>query len=120
MCTTLFVVASSVLLVTCCRGGTLYTVVVAAVAARPAVVIVVANGGLDAYSTDLLAKVGDSNLMLGEVLQGNEELCVCDSAVGGVCTIGRSESCDQGAITGSECCKVGDEFDRLILIAVLG
>ena len=91
---TFFVGASSVLLVNRHRGGTLSTVVVAAVAARPAVVVVVANGGLDACSADFLVKVGDGNLILGEVLKGNEELCVCGSAVGGECTIGCSESCD--------------------------
>ena len=42
------------------------------------------------------------------------------SAVGGEYTIGRSESCNRGAITGSGCRKVGDGFDRLILIGVIG
>ena len=45
---------------------------------------------------------------------------MCVSVVGGECTIGRSESCDRGAITGSGCCKVGDGFDRFTLICVIG
>ena len=42
------------------------------------------------------------------------------SVVGGEGTIGRSEICDQGAITGSCRCKVGEGFARLILIGVIG
>ena len=72
VCTTFFVVASSVLLVTRRRGGTLSTVVVAAVSALPAVLVVVATGGLDACSAEVLAKVGDGDLEIGEVLKGNE------------------------------------------------
>ena len=117
--TNFFVVASSVLLVTCFRGGILSTVVAAAVAACPEVVVVIATGGLDACSAELLAKVDDGNLKLGEVLKGNNELCVCGSAVGGECTIGHSDICDRGAITGSVCRKVGDGFGRFILIAVI-
>ena len=93
---------------------------VAAVAARPEVVVVEATGGLDACSTELLAKVDDGDLEFGEVLKGNEELCECGSAVGGECTIGFSESCNRGAITGGGCCKVEDRLDCLVLIAVIG
>ena len=74
--------ASSVLLVNRRRGGTLSTIVIAAVAARLSVVVVVATGGLYACSAELLAKVGEGNLQLGEVLKGNKELCVGDSVVG--------------------------------------
>ena len=42
------------------------------------------------------------------------------SAVGGEGTIGCSESCNRGAITGSGRLKVGDGFNRLILIGVIG
>ena len=66
---------------------------VAAGAARPSVVVQVAAGGLDACSAELLARVGDGNLKFGEVLKGNDELGVGGSAVGGECTVGRSESC---------------------------
>ena len=64
--------ASSVLLVDHHRSGTLSTRVVAAGAARPAVVFRVAAGGLDACSSEFLAKVGDGNLKFGEVLKGNK------------------------------------------------
>ena len=120
MCTTFFVMASSLLLVSLCRSGTLPTILVAAVAACPAVVVVVATGGLDAYSANLLAKVGDSNLKLGKILKGNVELGVGGSAVNGECTIGCSERCDRGAIIGSDCRKVGDGFDSFTLIGVIG
>ena len=49
----------------------------------------------------MLAKVGDSNLEFGKVLKVNEDLGVGGSAVGGEFTIGHSEICDRGAITGS-------------------
>ena len=61
----IFVMASSVLLVARRRSGTLLTRVVAVGAARPAVVFWVAAGGLDACSTELLAKVGVGNLKFG-------------------------------------------------------
>ena len=112
--------ASSILLVTRRRIGTLSTIVVAAVSTCSEVVVLVATGGLDACSAELLAKVGDGNLKLCEVLKGNAELCVSSSAVGGECNIDRSESCNQGAITGSGCCKVGNGFDRFILIGMIG
>ena len=69
--TPFFVLASSVLLVNHHRGGTLSTVVVTAVAARPAVLLVVDTGGIDSCSAKLLAKVGNGNLKIGEVLKGN-------------------------------------------------
>ena len=80
------------------------TGVVAAGAARLAVVVRGAAEGLDACSAELLSKVGDGNMKFGEVLQGNYELGVGGSAVCGEYTVGRSESCDQGAITGSGRC----------------
>ena len=104
VCATFFVVASSILLVAYRRSGTFLTGVVAAGAARPAVVVRVAAEGLDACSAELLAMTGDSNMKFGEVLQGNEELRVGGSAVCGECTVGRSEICDRGAITGSGHC----------------
>ena len=94
MCVPSFFVASSVLLVARRRSGTLSTIVVAAVSACPVVVVVVATGGLDACSTEFLAKVGDGNLNLGKVLKGNEDLCVGGSPVGGEGTIGCSGSCN--------------------------
>ena len=111
---------SSVLLVARCRGGTLSTIVVAAVAARPELVVVVSTRGLDDCRDELLANVSKVNLKLDKVLKGNEELCVCGSAVVGVCTIGRSGSYNQGTIAGSGCCKFGDGLDCFILIGVIG
>ena len=70
--------------------GTSTTSVIAAVAARPSVVVAVATGGLDSCSAKLLAKVDDSNMKLGEVLKGNDDLCVSGRAVVGEGTIGRS------------------------------
>ena len=104
MCTTVFVVAGSILLVASCRSGTFSTGVVAVGAARPAVVVRVAAGALDACSAELLAQVDDGNMEFGEVLQVDEELGVDGSAVCGECTAGRSESVDQGVITGSGRC----------------
>ena len=94
---------SSILLVARRRSGKISTRVVAAGAASSAVVVQVADGGLDACSAELFAKVGDGNLKFGEVLKGNENLGVGGSSVGGECTIGLSKICDQGAITGSGC-----------------
>ena len=103
----------------CFWSGTVSTIVVAAVTARPEVVVAVDDGGIDACSAELLAKVDDGNLKLGKVLKGNEELCVGGSVVVGEGTIGCSDSCNQGAITGSGRCKVGNGFDRFILIDVI-
>ena len=47
---------------------------VAAVAAHPVVAVVLANRGIDACSANFLAKVGDGNLQLGEVLKVDEEM----------------------------------------------
>ena len=102
--------ASNALLVTRCRGGTLSTVVVAEVDARLELVVVVATGRLYACSAKLLTKVGNGNLNLGEVMKCNEELWVCVRAVGGECTIGCNESCDQDVINGSGCRKVGSSI----------
>ena len=77
---------------------------VAAGAEHPEVVVRVAARGLDACSAELLAQVGNGNMKFGNVLQGNEELGVGVSAVYGECTVGRSESCERGAITGSGRC----------------
>ena len=74
VCTTFFVLESNLLLVARLWCGTYATSVIAAVAARPSVVVAVATGGLDSCSAELLAKVDDSNMKLGEVLKGNEEL----------------------------------------------
>ena len=95
------------------------TSVVAAVAARQSVVVTVATGGLDACNAELLAEVGDGNMKLGKVLKGNDELYVGGSAVGSEGTIGCSEICDRGTITGSGRHKVGNGFDRFILIGVI-
>ena len=65
----------------CRRSRTFSTGVVAAGAAYPAVVVWLDARGLDACSTELLAKVGDGNMKFREVLQGNEDLGVGGSAV---------------------------------------
>ena len=101
VCITFFVVASSILLVACRKSESSSTGVVAAGSARTVVMVRVAAGGLDSCRSELLAQVGDGNMDFGEVLQGNEELGVGDSAVYNECTVGFSESCDRGAITGS-------------------
>ena len=74
----------------CCRSGTFSTGVVASGAARPSVIVQGAAIGLDAFSAELLSKVGDRNMKFDEVLQGNEDLVVCVSAVCGECTVGHS------------------------------
>ena len=61
-------------MVACRRSGTFSTELVAADAACPAVVVRGATGGLDTCSAELLSEVGDGNMKLREVLQGNEEL----------------------------------------------
>ena len=92
--------ANSILLVACCSSETFLTGVVAAGAALPEVLVRGAAGGLDTCSAELLSEVGDGNMKLREVLQGNEELGVGGSAVCGECSVGRSESCYRGLITG--------------------
>ena len=82
------------------RSGAFSTEVVAAGAACPAVVVRGADGGLDTCSTELLSEVGDGNMKLREVLQGDEELGVGDSSVCGECAVGHSLSCYRGAING--------------------
>ena len=69
--TTFFVVASSILLVACCRSRTFSTGVIAAGAAYLIVVVQGASGGLDTCGAELLLEVGDGNIQLREVLQGN-------------------------------------------------
>ena len=81
VCTSFFVVASSTLLVACRRSGTFLTGVVAVGAAFPAVVVRVTARGLDTCGAELLSEVGDGNMQLREVLQGNEELGVGGHAV---------------------------------------
>ena len=88
VCTNFFVVVSSILLVACRRIGTFSTGVVAAGAARPAVVIQGAAGVLDAYSSELISKVGDGNMKFSDVLQGDEDLGVGVSALCGECAVG--------------------------------
>ena len=83
VCTTFFVVASSILLMACCRSGKFSTGVVTAGAACPAVVVRRAAGGLDTFSAELLSEVGDSDMQLRNILQGDEELGVGRRAVGG-------------------------------------
>ena len=91
--TTFFVVASSILLVACHRSRTFSTGVVAAGATRPAVVVRGSVGGLDTCSAELFSEVGDGDMQLCEILQGDEELGVFGCAVGGGGAVGRSESC---------------------------
>ena len=91
--TTFFVVASSILLVACRRSRTFSTGVVAAGATCTAVVVRGAAGGLDTCSAELFSEVGDGYIKLREVLQGNAELGVGGSAVGGEGAVGCSESC---------------------------
>ena len=114
-----FFVASSTLLVGCRRSGTFSTGVVAAGAAYPAVVVRGAAEGLDTCGTELLSEVGNSNVQLREVLQGDEELRVGGRAVYGEGAVGRIESCYRGAITGCGRCEVCDGFDRLVLVDVV-
>ena len=83
--------ASGILLVACHRSGTFSTGVVAAGAARPEVVVRGAAGGLDACSAELLSEVGDGNMKLYEVLQGDEELGVGGNAVCSEFAAGRSD-----------------------------
>ena len=93
VCTTFFVVASSILLVACCRRGTFSTGVVAAGAACPAVVVWGDDGGLDTCGAELLSEVGDVNMQLREVLQGDDDLVVGGRALCGEGAVGCSESC---------------------------
>ena len=118
--TNLFVVASRILLVACRRSRTFSTGVVAAGAACPAVVVRGAAGGLDTCSTELFLEVGDSEIQLRRVLQGDEELGVGGRAVGGEGAVGRSESCYRGAITGRGRRDIRDGFDRFVLLDVVG
>ena len=112
LCTTFFVVTSSILLVACRRSGKVSTGVVAAGAACPAVVVRGAAGGLDTCSAELFLGVGDGNIQLREVLQGDEDLGVGGRAVYGEGAVGCSESCYRGAITGCGRREVCDGFDQ--------
>ena len=112
--------ASSILLVACHRSGTFSTWVVAAGATCPAVVVRGAAGGLDTCSAELFSEVGDGDMQLCEVLQGDEELGVSGRAVGGEGAVGCSESCYRGAITGCGCHEIRDGLDRFVLVGVFG
>ena len=91
--TTFFVVAGSILLVACHRSKTFSTGVIAAGAVCLAVVVRGGAGGLDTCSAELFSEVGDSDMQLCKVLQGDEELGVGGRAVGGEGAVGCSESC---------------------------
>ena len=117
--TNFFVVASSILLVACRRSRTFSTGVIAAGVACPAVVVQGAAGGLDTCIAELFLEVGDGDMQLREVLQGNEELGVGDRAVGGEGAVGCSESCYRGAITGRGRREILDGFDRFVLVGVV-
>ena len=101
--TNFFVVASRILLVACRGSRKFYTGVIAAGATCPAVVVRGASRGLDTCSAELFLEVCNGDMQLCKVLQGNEELGVGGSAVYGECTVGCSENCYLGAITGSGC-----------------
>ena len=66
------------------------TGVVAADAACPAVVVWGAAGVLDTCSAELILEVGDGNMKLHKVLQGDEDLGMGGRAVCGECAVGRS------------------------------
>ena len=85
----------------CRRSGTFAAGVVAAGAARPSVVVRGAAEGFVACRAELLSKVGNGNMKFSEVLQGDEDMAVGDSAVCCECAVGRSESCYRDAITES-------------------
>ena len=80
------------------------TGLVVAGATRPVVVVQGAAGGIDNCSAELLSGVGNVNMKLLKVLQGDEELGLGGSAVCGECAVVRSEICYQGAITGRGRC----------------
>ena len=92
VCTTFFL-ASIILLVACRRSGIFLTGLVAEGAACPAVVVRGAVGGLDTCSAEVFPEVGDGNMQLLEVLQGDEELGVGGCAVCSEGAVGCSESC---------------------------
>ena len=79
--TTFFVGTSSILLVAFRRSRTFSTGLIAAGAACPEVVVRGAAEGLDTCSAELILEVGDGNIQLREVLQGDEELGVGGRAV---------------------------------------
>ena len=120
VCTTFFVMSSSFLLVACRRSGTFSTKVVSVGAACQAVVVQRAAGGIDTFSAELLSEVGNSNMQLREVLQGDEELGVGGRVVCDEGSVGRSESCYRGAINGRGYREVRDGFDRFVLVDVVG
>ena len=120
VCTNFFVVASSILLVACRTSGTFSTGVVAVGAACPEEVVWGAAGGLDTCGGELLLEVGDGNMQLREVLEGDEELGVGGRAVCGEGAVGHIESCYQGTITGLGRREVGNGFDRFVLVDVVG
>ena len=115
-----FVIASSILLVAYRGSRTFFTGVIAVGAACPAVVVRGAAGGLDTCSAELFSEVGNGDIQLRKILQGDEELGVGGRAVGGEGAVGRSESCYQGAITGRGRREISDGFDRFVLVGVVG
>ena len=70
--TTFFFVVSSILLVACRGSRTFSTGVVAAGAACPSLVVRGSARGLDTCSAELFSEVGDSDMQLCKVLQGDE------------------------------------------------
>ena len=118
--TKFFSVASRILLVACRKSRTFSTGGVAADAACPAVVVRGAARGLDTCSAELFSDVGDGDMQLCEVLQGDEDLGLGGRAVGGEGAVGRSDSCYRCAITGCGCRKIRDGSDRFVLVDVVG
>ena len=112
--TTFLVVSSSILLVACRRSRKFSTRVVIAGVACTAVVVPGATGGLDTCSAELFSEVGDGDMQLREVLQGDEYLGVGGCAVGGEGATGRSQSCYRGAITDRGRWEIRDGFDRFV------
>ena len=117
--TTFFVVVSSIVLVECRRSRKFSTGLIAAGAACPAVVVQGAAGGLDTCSAELFSEVGDGDMQLREVLQGDEELGVGGRSVSGEGAVGRNESCYRGETTDRSRCEIRDGFDRFVLVGVV-
>ena len=117
--TNFIVVASSILLVVCRRSRTFSTGVIAAGAACPVVVVQGAAGRLDTCSAELISEVGDGDMQLREILQGDEELGVGRYAVGDEGAVGCSESYYRGAITGRGRREIRDGFIRFVLVGVV-
>ena len=76
-------------------------------------------GGLDTCSTELFSKVGEGDMQIREVLQGDEELGVDVLSVDGEGAVGCRESCYRGAITGHGRGDICDDFNRFVLVGVV-